>query len=422
MTVEIAAQNSSGQHVAVVGAGIVGLCCANYLLESGCRVTLIDKGDPGQLTSYGNAGVISPWSCVPQAMPGVWKSLPGYFLRPDAPARIHAKHAIRYLPWLLHFLRQSSPAQVQKNSDAMHQLCGDSVHLYKTLMARAGCEDLIEDCLQVHAFRNSDAVDINALGYALRTQKGADIRVLDAGELHELEPALSKDFKAAVAMPGMARARNSGKIGETLAEQIQNDGGVVIKGEVLQLQRDNDGWKISLQGETIQSDSVVVSAGAWSSKLLKALGVKVPLAAERGYHLWFDDTGVKVNNSVMDVDGHVIATFMDNRIRVAGIAEFADATVEPKSSCIETVRRIAARMIPALADTPALEWVGVRPSFPDSLPMLEEVPNHKGLFAAFGHSHYGLMMAPKTGQLIAQLVSGAKPNIDLSVYSSERFS
>lgn len=408
--------------VVIVGAGIVGLCCAWYLQESGFNVTLIDKGEPGQRTSYGNAGVISPWSCVPQAMPGIWKSLPGYFLRPDAPARVHAKHAFRYLPWLLEFLRQSSPAQVQKNSDAMHQLCGDGVVLYKQLLSQTGHPELIEDCLQIHAFRDKDAANIDALSYTLRSNKGADIRLINADELRELEPALSKDFKAAVIAPGMARALNPGKIGEVLALQIERRGGVIINGEVTQLQRDNDGWTISLQGQMLRSARVVVSAGAWSTKLLAPLGIKIRLAAERGYHLWFNNNGTTVNNSVMDVDGHVIATAMDGRIRVAGIAEFSDADAPPSTNNVKKMHRIASRMIPALADTPAKDWMGVRPSFPDSLPLLEEIPNHSGLFAAFGHSHYGLMMAPKSGQLIAQLVSGDKPNIDLSVYGSQRFS
>jgi D-amino-acid dehydrogenase len=417
-----ATSHEAPRDVVVIGAGIVGLCCAWYLQESGFQVTLVDKGEPGQRTSYGNAGVISPWSCVPQAMPGIWKSLPGYFLRPDAPARVGVKHAVRYLPWLLEFLRQSSPSQVKHNSDAMHQLCGDGAVLYKQLLSQAGHPELIEDCLQIHAFRDRSAANFDALGYLLRSQKGAQVQLIDAAELHELEPSLSNEFNAAVIAPGMARALNPGKIGEVLALHVKHRGGKIITGEVMQLRRDADGWAVSLQGQTLRSARVVVSAGAWSAKLLAPLGIKVPLAAERGYHLWFNNTDATVNNSVMDVDGHVIATSMDGRIRVAGIAEFADADSPPNNNSVKKMYRIAARMIPALADTPAIDWMGVRPSFPDSLPLLEEIPNHSGLFAAFGHSHYGLMMAPKSGQLIAQLVSGKKPNIDLSVYGSRRFS
>jgi D-amino-acid dehydrogenase len=413
---------SDPQHeVVIIGAGIVGLCAACYLQQAGCRVTLIDKGDPGQRTSYGNAGVISPWSCVPQAMPGVWKQLPAYFLARNAPARVRPTQLFRYIPWLLRFLRESAASRVAHNADAMFQLCGDSVFMYRQLLQHTGSEALIKDSLQVHAFRQADAADINALSYALRRQKGATARLLDAAALHDLEPALTSDFKAAVVMPDMARTLNPGRLGSVLAEKIRRQGGAILQGEVKSLSRSKNGWTLEGPGRTVQAKSVVVAAGAWSADLLKPFGISLPLAAERGYHLWFDEADAAINHSVMDVDAHVIASSMEGGIRIAGMAEFADADSPANAACVRKMQRIATAMIPALADVASREWMGVRSSFPDSLPVIEAFDGYGGLFAAFGHSHYGLMMAPKTGQLVAQLLTGQRPNIDMSVYRSARF-
>lgn len=408
-------------HVAVVGAGIVGICTALALQDAGHRITLIDKGDPGQSTSYGNAGVISPWSCVPQAMPGIWKSIPGMLLKPHGAAKVAPGYALHYVDWLRRFIRESSLDRVQANSDAMFNLCSDSVHLYRRLLEGTGCEHLLVNSLQVHAFRDLSKADTQSLSYRLRTEKGAEIELLGKDQLKDLEPALSDDFKAAVVAQGMARTINPGRVAQVLSEKVRGQDGTVLQQEVKSLKKNDEHWQIQLTDDVINVDRVVLAAGVWSSGLLKQLGIKVPLAAERGYHVVFPDSGIAVNHSVMDVSGHVIASSMEAGIRVAGIAEFAGPSTPPNPKRIETVRRAAGSMLPALDGREYDSWMGIRPSFPDSLPLIEEVPRFSGLFTAFGHSHYGLMMAPKTGRIVADLVSGQKVNSDLSAYSSSRF-
>ena len=407
--------------VAVIGAGIVGICTALALQDAGHRVTLIDKGEPGRETSYGNAGVISPWSCVPQAMPGIWKSIPGMLLSPHGVAKVAPTHAIRYLDWLRRFLRESRVERVKANSDAMYTLCADSVHLYKQLLDGTNHEHLLIDSLQIHAFRDLSKADTHTLGYRLRSEKGARVDLLGKDELHALEPALSDDFTAAVVMHDMARSVNPGRIAEVLSEKVRRQGGMIRRQTVKALRKQEVHWRVQLMDAALDVDRVVLAAGAWSAELLRPLGITVPLAAERGYHVMYSDPGITVGHSVMDVSGHVIASSMELGIRVAGIAEFAGTDTPPNSKRIESVRRTAESMLPALRGKSFESWMGIRPSFPDSLPLIEEIPTQSGLFAAFGHSHYGLMMAPKTGRIVADLVSGQNINMNLTAFGSGRF-
>jgi len=356
------------------------------------------------------------------AMPGQWKSIPGMLLHPHGPASVSWAHALSYLPWLTRYIQQSRPANVRANSDAMFMLCADTVTLYRMLLAGTGHENLVRDTVQIHAFRDSKKANINAMGYRLRSDKGAQIEQIGASELQKLEPALSTEFKSAIVIKGLARALNPGKIGQVLAHKVEQQGGRVVKATVHGIDRHPDGWSVLADSDHLKAAKVVIAAGAWSGELLKPLGLNVPLAAERGYHVSYPNAGIEVGHSVMDVDGHVIASSMERGLRVAGIAEFAAPDTPPNPARIETIRRIAVSMFPDLQGQDFDPWMGVRPSFPDSLPLIEELPGHPGLFAAFGHSHFGLLMAPKTGRLIADLVSGNPHNVDLSVFGSQRFS
>ncbi|MBM1690739.1 NAD(P)/FAD-dependent oxidoreductase [Sulfitobacter geojensis] len=407
--------------VGVVGGGIVGICTALSLQEAGHTVTLIERDLPGQGASFGNAGIISPWSIVPQAMPGIWKQIPEMLLRPDGPAAISLRQGPSYLPWFMRFLRQSSPDKVKATSEAMQFLCGDSISLYRHHLKGTGHEDLIADAMYVHAFRNADAANLNGLGYQMRREAGAALELIQAAELRDLEPDLAHDFQAAILIKGQARARDPGRIGAVFAQKITQQGGTVLQETVKDLRPNQSLWHVVTDTQTRVFDKVVLTAGIWSTGLLKKLGIRVPLAAERGYHVAYERAIAQLNNSVMDTDAMAVASSMNTGIRVAGTAEFGAIASPPNPKRIKSLRRVAEQMVPKLKGAKVETWMGIRPSFPDSLPLIEEFAQHPGLIGAFGHSHYGLMMAPKTGRIVADIVSGKPLNTDLSAFSAERF-
>ena len=406
---------------AILGAGIVGLCTALSLLERGVRVRIIDRGEPGQETSMGNAGVVSPWSIVPQSLPGIWRKIPGQLFGHGRALSIHPKVAARMIPCGWRFLQQGREAQVRRVSEAMSQVCGPSIELYQRHLLGTGHEGLLRDSFYIHAFRDGSRANLTDLGYRIRLEKGADIELVGRERLAEIEPELSEDFEAAVVIKGQARVRSPGRLGRVLADKARRLGAKFMQADVTGIQCKDAGWSIQCTGGPLEADRLVVCLGAWSPGLLEWTNLHVPLMAERGYHVEFSEPGIEINNSVMDVDAKVVASSMEGGVRIAGQAEFAPIDAPPDGRRAARLVQIAKAAFRDLqTDRPSF-WMGRRPSFPDSLPMLGDVPGHQGLFLNFGHAHYGLMMAPKSGELIAQLICGEQAGHKINDFSPNRF-
>lgn len=410
------------QTVTVLGAGIVGICCALSLAERGEQVRVIDKDAPGRGASYGNAGVISPWSFIPQSLPGLWRQIPGLLLGRDKTLRVHATHWPQMVGWGVRFLRQGTESRVRRSADAMERLCGPSVDLYRRHLAGTGHEDLVQDSCYIHAVRSVKNANLSAIDYVIRREKGAQMALVTGPELAALEPALSDRFKAAIVIGGQARATAPGKICDVLAEKARQMGVSFERDTIQGITPTGDGWRVSCADKAYDSDKIVLAMGIWSAEMMRSLGIHVPLQAERGYHTEFRNPGVDLKNSVLDVERKVVLSSMDGAIRLAGQAEFAaiDAPPDPSREAIQT--RQAADALRGLNTDDTKLWMGHRPSFPDSLPALGEVPGHPGLIACFGHSHYGLMMGPKSGELVADIVTNRAHNADLLAYNPLRFS
>lgn len=408
--------------VTILGAGIVGICTALSLLERGVSVTLIDKGTPGQETSMGNAGVVSPWSIIPQSLPGTWKTVPRLMFGYGRPLSIHPKVALKILPWGLKFFRRGRPEYVRAAADAMSHLCGPSIELYQKHLNGTGHEGLIAESMYVHAFRDASRANLEAIDYEIRQDLGADLELVGKNRLSEIEPELGPDFNAAVLIKGQARMRSPGRLGLVLADKARRLGATFVRSKIQSLEPSGKGDWIVRHSEGVQrAKSIIVCMGAWSSGILETLGISVPLMAERGYHVEFSDPGIEINNSIMDVDAKIVASSMEGGLRVAGQAEFAPVDAPPTERREKQLIDVASRAFPALRTDKPSFWMGRRPSFPDSLPALGPVPDRSGLYVNFGHSHYGLMMAPRSGELLARIVCKESENIGLEAYSVDRF-
>ena len=408
--------------VTIIGAGIVGICSALSLLERGASVRLIDRAGPAEGASYGNAGVISPWSCVPMSLPGTWRTLPGALLDPLGPLSIRWRYLPKFLPWALRFLRAGRADQVEKIADAMNQLTQPNVDLYRRHLAGTGKEHLLQDCYYVQVQRSPVKPGPDALGYRLRERHGTPMELVDGDKLREIEPALSHDYRSGLVIRDQARALHPGEIGKTLAEKAMALGAKLLRHEVQAIKPDDGGgWLIETTAETLTASKLLITAGAWSTRLLEALGIRLPLEFERGYHVEFRNPGVELRHSVMDLDRKFVTSAMTSGIRSAGTAEFAGLDAPPDYRRADSLKTLTKAMLPGLNLDDTERWMGVRPSFPDSLPCIGALPGFANLYGAFGHSHFGLGMAPKTGEIIADLLTDRRTNIDLSAYRADRF-
>lgn len=406
----------------VVGAGIVGICCALELQRRGWRVSLLDRQAPAQACSYGNAGILAAQGVVPMALPGLAAEVPHLLLRRDGPLALRLRSLPHTLPWLLRLRRAATLAQARHGSAAMKALYGSTLQRHRALAVEAGVPELVCERAGLYVHPDPAGIDIvQGLAWVLRREAGAQIEWLDAGALREAEPALSPALAGGVRMQPMGFTPHPLRLAEAYAALFVARGGTVRRAEVRALQPDGGGVVVHTGAERIQGDAAVVATGAWSAALLRPLGLRLPLVAERGYHLTVADPGVALRHVVTELAAHVAVTPMEMGLRVAGTEEIGRADDPPTWRRAERLRVPLQRLLPGLRFGSVTRWMGPRPGTPDSLPAIGAVPGCPRVFVAAGHGHLGLTGAPHTGALIAALVSGQDAGLDLAPYAPGRF-
>ena len=413
---------ASERDVVVIGAGIVGVCCALYLQREGFKVRLIDRGSPGEGASYGNAGNLGFASCVPAALPGVIKKVPRMLFSSEAPLKMRWSHVPSAAGWFLRFIANARPERIEAIADARNALLSRLHEGYDPLLADADAQHLVNHSGLLMTWESDEAFAGAAYALDIRRRRGVPMDELDGNEARQIEPMLTPAIKRAVHFPRLAHVVDPLALTQTLARHFERKGGVVLR-ETAQ------GFDIGPSGPThVVTDrgrhaasEFVLAAGVWSRPLAAALGTKVPLEAERGYHTMFLDPGIRMRVAVMSADRYVAATPMAEGVRATGVAEFAAPGAPPDFRYAKMVRRQAEGLLPGLKSERTREWMGPRPSHPDSLPVLGRSPRFSNVFFAFGHDHIGLALGGITGKLIGEIVSGRPPSVDLAAYRADRF-
>ena len=409
--------------ITVIGAGMVGTCCALYLQSEGFEVTLIDRSGPGEGASSGNLGGFGVASCPPLAMPGVLRKVPGMLLDDGAPLRIRPRHALRALPWFLRFVANARPQRVEANATARQSLL-DRVHEgIDPLVAEAGAGHLMSRTGLMFTFESEETFRGAAYAFELRQRNGVRMDLLDGNEARQVQPALSRNVVRAYRVADFSHTLDPLRLVQALEELFRQRGGEFRRTEVRGFEIDdaNRVRAIRTGDGRVPVERVVVAAGVWSRKLAAMLGSRVPLEAERGYHAMYNGTGVKMNGGIISVDRHIAVTPMRDGIRAGGIAEFAAPDAAPDPAIARQVRRHAEALFPDLASDRITEWMGPRPSHPDSKPVIGRSPRHRNAWFAFGHDHLGLTMGGITGRLVSELVAGKTPTVNLTPFRPDRF-
>jgi D-amino-acid dehydrogenase len=408
--------------VVVIGAGIVGVCCALYLRRDGHSVTLVERDAPGEGASRGNAGALSPGSCVPLAMPGVFHKVPGWLLDSSGPLTIRPAYLPRALPWLVRFTLSASPARVEAIADALRALHQPVFDCYAPLVEAAGCAQLLKRSGTLVVFRSEAAFRASAREWRMRRARGSEVRDLDARGLHALEPSLGPEYTHGVHLPEHGYTTDPHRLVVALAESFRAQGGRVERAQALALRRKEDGGlAVQCEGREIGASRVVIAAGAWSGSLARSVGVRVPLETQRGYHVTLQDPGLEPRIPVAASESKFYATPMEGGLRVAGTVEFAGLEAPPDYRRARRLLEQVRSLYPQVRTESFTEWMGHRPCLPDSLPVVGEAAAAPGVVLAFGHGHNGMTSGPVTGRLVADLVAGRAPFIDPAPYRPERF-
>jgi len=413
--------------IAVLGAGIVGLCAAEWLRRDGHEVILIDRvmpGDPAQ-TSYGNAGVLALNAVTPVSVPGLWLKAPRLWLDPNGPLFLRLPYLPQLLPWLMRFMANGRRDRVERISHALAALLVDPAGEHRALAEGTEAERYLSDEPYTHLFRDRAAYLADALGRRLRAEAGVAVEEIGPAELRARDPALGPAYRFAVAFPGSARVTDPGRYSEAIFAHFRRFGGQFVQAQVQEVRPvgpdASGGVEVIAGGERRSADRAILALGAWSGPFLRRLGHDPALDSERGYHLVLERPSRLPPVPYMLSDAKFVAVPMGDELRLAGLDEFGGLDAPPRRGPTAFQRRHIRRLYPDLTWEGERVWMGHRPTTSDSLPMIGESPNAPGILAAFGAHHLGLTTAPKTGRLIADLIAGRRPNIDMAPYRVGRF-
>ena len=415
-------RNLERRRAIVIGAGIVGVCSAIELRRRGWQVTLVDRLAPGEACSFGNAGVLAAQAVVPVAMPGIEHEVLGMLMDPESPLVIRWGSLPWTARWLWKFRQAANLTKVSATADAMRVLYSSSFELHEALAKEAGVPELVRPGRYLYVARDPAKLDVdNGLSWRLRRDRGSEIEVLDGDALHEAEPELSRDYKRGVRLGPMGFTLNPFRLTQAYARLFEREGGQIKRAEVKALRPAGAVTGLETTAGQMAAEVVVIAAGSWSMELARPLGLRLPLIAERGYHVTFADPGIKLAHVVSEVERHLSITSMEIGLRIAGTEEIGRPDDAPSWRRADVLESLARKMFPNAKLANPSRWMGPRPGIPDSVPAIGAIPGYPNILIAAGHGHLGLTGGPNTGRIVAAIASGERLNIDLRPYAPGRF-
>ena len=408
--------------VGVVGAGIQGICISLFLVKKGFEVTLIDRDEPGKNSaSYGNAGHFSPYASTPMNRPDVLVDVPSMLLSTNGPLALKWNYVPKMIPWFLKFIKNCSNKNMMHTAKYMHQILDLALPAYDELFKEIDISDLVENKGIIYFWTNKD-LKSRELEINIRKKLGVEQQLLKPDEIHDLEPNIKKIYHGGVYYPSARHARNPRKILLKLLDLFLKRGGKFEKQNIETINFSPDNKPIiKTNSNSYTFDKAVIACGAFSKKLTDQVYEKIPLDTERGYHVHFKGYDHLLSRPVIFLNRGFGITPMEQGLRVVGTVEFGGLDNPISKKRILNLVNNAKYLFPKLHKHHD-EWLGFRPSLPDFLPVIGPSKNYKNLFYAFGHHHLGWTLGAITGKIITGMLAEENTNLDLTPYSSLRFS
>ncbi|MGJ8609761.1 MAG: NAD(P)/FAD-dependent oxidoreductase [Octadecabacter sp.] len=415
-------RQDSQPHVIVVGGGMVGIATAIWSLREGNRVTLIDKGAPEDRASFGNAGVLASASVLPVTMPGLLTKLPKMVLSRTEPIFLRWLYLPRIALWAARYLSHANATDVRRISSAMFAIVGNSLEDHLALSKGTEAEAFIKPCDFAVLYKDRATFLKDGFGWKIRSDLGFTWSEHEGANRGSYDPVFKKGLSFLAALAGHGQITDPAGYMEALRNHFVAAGGRILPADVTDILHEHGHATgvMTDQGPEM-ADRIAITAGAWSPLLTKKLGVKIPVEAETGYHIEFWDPSFMPRVPTLVPSKKLIFSPMKGRLRVAGAVEFGGLKNKGQDKVFDLLKTATKDVLPDLTYTKETRWVGHRPAPTDSIPIIDELSTVKGVFLGFGHQHVGLTGSARTGQILAQLISGKRPNIDLTPYSAARF-
>ena len=408
--------------VIVVGAGVVGLSAALALRARGQTVTVLDREGPAAGASAGNAGAFAFTDILPLASPGILRKAPKWLLDPLGPLSVPPAYALRIAPWMYRFWRACAPSRVAASTRAQTALMDLSKAELEPFLAASGLLAMLRKEGNLQVYETEAEFRASLPGWQARADHGIDFRHMDPEEMAEVQPGLSPRFTRGTFTPGWYSITDPKDYTLALAERLRAQGGEVTRGEVVALAPDGAGVTLTLaDGQTRRAAQVVLAAGAHSHRLARKMGERIPLETERGYNTTLPGDAFDLRTQITFGGHGFVITRLASGIRVGGAVELGGLDLPPNFRRSEAMLKKAQNFLPGLRATGGVQWMGFRPSLPDSLPAIGKARASSRVIYAFGHGHLGLTQSAGTARLVADLVTGTAPAIDMTPFSPQRF-
>ena len=407
--------------IGIIGAGIQGISNALFLQKKGFNVTIFDKDEPGSpVASYGNAGHFSPYACVLMNRPDILTDIPAMLLSSSGPLALKWNHVPKMIPWFLQFIRNCTSKRMMHTAKNMHQILDLALSAYDDLFEDIDLDGLVEKKGILYIW-NDQSLKSRELEIKVRNELGVDQQVVSPKEIHDLEPKIKPFYHGGVYYKYGRHARNPKKILLKLFNLFLKKGGKFLKINVQDISFDGEKPSVKTETQRYIFDKLVIACGAFSKKLTDNLGEKIPLDTERGYHVHFKNCDHLLTRPVIFQNRGFGITPMEQGLRVVGTVEFGGLKNPISKPRVENLINNAKYM---LGDLPEHEdeWLGFRPTLPDFLPVMGPSKNYKNIFYCFGHHHLGWTLGPISGKIISGMIAEENTNLNLSPYSSARFS
>lgn len=411
------------QHdIIVIGAGVVGLSIAEKLRDSGRSVTVIDRKCIAGEASKGNAGAFAFSDIIPLATPGIMRRAPKWLLDPLGPLSIPPAYAFKIAPWMLRFWRASWRDRYKASLGAQAQLMELSHTALERQIKAINGESLIQRDGQLQLYEGEQEYQASLQGWLTRGDYGVEYELFEnPGAIAEIQPGIDPRFTHAGYTPNWMNTTDPAKWVEHIATHFVTSGGEVVINNIQSLAQKDGYIALATDNGEMRSNQVVVACGAWSHQLAKTLGDKMPLETERGYNTTLPPGAFDLKTHLTFANHGFVISKIAGGIRVGGAVELGGLSLPPNYKRSEVLLNKAAQFLPKLKTQGGQQWMGFRPSMPDSLPVIGCAPQTSNVLYAFGHGHLGLTQAAGTAELITSLANGAVTAIPLSAFSPSRF-